>query len=77
MHKCDNLVPFPVIVSAINGDADSINAILRKYEGYINCLSARKFYDENGNVCTVVDEEIRRMLETKLITKILQFKIML
>jgi hypothetical protein len=32
-------------------------------------------YDENGNPHLCVDEEMRRRLETKLITKILSFDV--
>ena len=45
------------------------------YEGYIAVLSTRKLYDEYGNLHYCVDETLRRRLETKLITKILKFKI--
>ena len=38
-------------------------------------LSTRKLYDEYGNLHYCVDETLRRRLETKLITKILKFKI--
>ena len=75
MSKNNTAVSFHVIVAAVNGDIDAINAILKNYEGYITQLSTRKLYDEGGNACTIVDEDIRRRLETKLITKILQFKI--
>ena len=67
------LIPYPVIVLAAGGDIDAINAVLKHYEGYIAVLSARKLYDKHGNPYTVVDEEIRRRLETKLITAILKF----
>ena len=42
--------------------------------GYIAKLSTRTMYDEAGNPHLCVDEELRRRLETKLITKILTFK---
>jgi hypothetical protein len=40
---------------------------------YIFALSARRLYDEYGNAHLFLDEELRRELETWLITKILQF----
>ena len=40
----------------------------------IAALSTRTLYDENGVPHLCVDEEMRRRLETKLITKILDFK---
>ena len=62
-------------VSAASGDVEAINRILKHYEGYIAVLSTRKLYDEYGNLHYCVDETLRRRLETKLITKILKFKI--
>ena len=75
MQKNDATISFPVIVAAANGDVDAINAVLKRYEGYIARLSTRRLYDEDGHSYMVVDEEMRRRLETKLITKILEFKI--
>ncbi len=75
MQKNNATVSFPVIAAAVNGDVDAINAVLKRYEGYIAQLSTRTLYDEDGNVYAVVDEEMRRRLETKLITKILKFKV--
>ena len=75
MKKQRDLLPFHIITAASNGDVDAINAVLKHYEGYIASLSLRRVYDEDGNSYTIVDEEIRRRLETKLITKILEFKV--
>ena len=69
------LLPFHVIEAAASGDVDAINAVLKHYEGYIIALSTRRLYDEDGKAYIVVDNEIRRTLETKLITKILQFDV--
>lgn len=71
----NSLIPFPVIAAASNGDVDAINAVLKHYEGYIVSLSIREVYDEVGKEYTIVDDDLRRRLETKLITKILEFKI--
>lgn len=69
------LLPFPVIAAASNGDINAINTVLKHYEGYIAALSTRQLYDENGNPHLCVDPELRRRLETKLITKILTFRV--
>ena len=69
------LLPFSVIASAVNGNVDAINSVLRHYEGYIAALSTRKLYDESGCSHCCVDEEMRHRLETKLITRILTFKL--
>lgn len=76
-HKSLNtsLLPFPVIRMAADGNVDAINAVLKHYEGYIAALATKRLYDENGNPHLYVDEDLKRRLETKLITKILTFKV--
>lgn len=49
--------------------------VLKHYKAYISYLSMRWFYDENGMPRCYVDDEKREMLEIKLITKILDFKV--
>ena len=75
MGKNNRRLSFPVIAAAASGDVDAINEVLAHYDGYIARLSVRPLYDERGNVHMVVDEGLRRRLETKLITKILKFKV--
>ena len=74
MGKNNKRISFPVIAAAVSGNVDAINKVLKRYEGYIARLSTRPSYDKFGKVQMVVDESIRRRLETKLITKILNFK---
>lgn len=69
------LLPLPVIEAAISGDVEAINTVLKHYAGYIARLSMRELYDEYGNPHLCVDEELRRRLETKLITKLLTFQV--
>ena len=70
-----HLLPFSVIQKAAGGDVEAINAVLKHYEGYIARLSLCELYDEYDNPHLCVDEELRRRLETKLITKILTFRV--
>ena len=67
------LLPFYVIEAASGGNVDAINKVLKHFEGYIIVLSTVRLQDDNGREYFAVDEERRRTLETKLITKILQF----
>ena len=69
------LLPYPVIVSAVSGNVDAINVVLEHFAGFIVTLSTRTMYDEQGTPHVYVDEELRRRLETKLIAKILTFKV--
>jgi hypothetical protein len=73
-HK-KRLLPFHIIESAADGDVEAINKVLKHYEGYIIALSTKQLYDYNGNIHLIVDNEMRRTLETTLITKILQFDV--
>lgn len=75
MQNTKTGLSFSIISAAVDGDIDAINTILKRYEGYITRLSTRRLHDENGNSYMVIDEEMRRRLETKLITKILKFKL--
>ena len=70
-----SLLPFSVIEAASNGNVDAINTVLKHYEGYITALATRCLYDENGVQHLCVDDDKRKRLEIKLITKILDFEI--
>ena len=74
--KCHTLPPFEMIEAATKEeDITAINNIVSHYSGYIAALSARPMIDSEGVVHMIVDETIKRRLETKLITGILKFKI--
>ncbi len=60
------LPPYPVIVAAVGGDSEALQAIFRHYSSYIATLSMRSLYDENGEQHYVVDENIRSEMETHL-----------
>lgn len=72
-HKL--MIPFPVIVRAADGDIEAVNQIVRHYSGFIASRSMRPMKDEYGNTHMVVDETLRRRMETRLIAKILSFEI--
>lgn len=74
-HSQARLLPFSIIEKAAGGDVEAINAVLKHYEGYIARLSLRELHDDYGNTHLCVDEEMRRRLETKLITKLLTFRV--
>jgi hypothetical protein len=74
-HKRGNLLSFRIIEAAASGNVEAINAVLKHYEGYIIALSTKRLFDEGGNPYMVVDNEMRRTLETNLIVKIMQFNV--
>ena len=69
------LLPFSIIQAAVSGNIMAIDTVLKHYEGYIISLSTRRLYDKNGHSFYCVDESLKRRLEIKLITKILEFEI--
>ncbi|HBG5346127.1 TPA: helix-turn-helix domain-containing protein [Clostridioides difficile] len=73
MKNTNEVLPFTVILLAIHDDVDAINVILKHFERYIIRLTQKTLFDEHGNVYIHVEEEVKRMLETKLITAILRF----
>ncbi|BDR80498.1 hypothetical protein N072000002_07540 [Clostridium tetani] len=75
VHKGNGLLPYPVIVSASQGDIMAMDMVLSHYEPYIARLSIRTVFDDYGNPHTRVDEDMRRRLETKLISSILEFQV--
>ena len=69
------LLPFHIIQTAASGDVGAINQVLKHYEGYIIALSTKRLFDERGRPHMVVDNEMRRTLETNLIVKIMMFDV--
>ena len=69
-----SLLPFSTIEAASSGDVDAINAVLRYYERYMAALVTRRLY-ENGVEHLCIDEEKLCRMRTKLITKIIEFKV--
>lgn len=75
--KRRGLPEFETIQSAIEGDAEAINQILSYFQPFIQSECKREYRDEFGRLHYVTDEYMKRRMETKLITKILDFKIRL
>ena len=75
VRKSENLLPFPVISAAANGDTNAMCAILKHYEGYIAKLCTRTLKDDAGNTYSYVDEEMRNRLQVRLITRTLAFHV--
>ena len=71
----DQLLPYETIEAATNGDITAINSVLAHFEGYIATLATRTLYDEHSCPCRYLDPELKRRLETKLIVRVLKFKL--
>lgn len=75
VKRKDDLVPFPVMMKARDGNVEALNQILDHYKGYITKLATKIVVDEYGQVYYCVDEELKRRLEIRLITTTLKFKL--
>lgn len=65
-----NHIPYNTILAARAGESDALAAIIRHYTPYIVSFSKRPFYDEYGNRYELVDEEIRKRIENRLMFQI-------
>lgn len=68
-------IPYKLIKSAISGDIEAINQIREHYRPYFSKLSLRLMKDEYGNTHMVIDEALRGLLESRLLTMIIDFEI--
>lgn len=68
-------IPYVIIERAIHGDTLAINEVLGFYEPYINKLSSKILFDENGNGYNCKDTVLYNELKNKLILGIQKFNI--
>ena len=66
-----NIISYTTILAAKAGDGEAMSKILRHYASYIAGHAKRNFYDEYGNYCELVDEDIRQRIEAKLLYQII------
>lgn len=66
---------FYLISTAVDGNESSIEKLLAFYEPYISKCCLRPFYDEYGNVCIVVDMELKGRIREALLKMICEFEI--
>lgn len=71
----NNLLSFDIIAKSAKSDIESIKEVLRHFSGYIAKMSVKKTYDNFGNVKYIVDQDISKRIENKLVSKILLFRI--
>ncbi|MCM6878891.1 helix-turn-helix domain-containing protein [Enterococcus faecium] len=76
MKNSREVLPFPIIALAVNGDVNAVNHVLKHFEHYIIKLSQKTLFDEMGNPHIHVEPEIKRILETKLIVAMMNFDLM-
>lgn len=69
------LLPYSVILMAVQGDSQAMEQVVEHYTGYTVTLAQREIVDENGNTALIVDDEWKRRLELKLITAVIKFEL--
>ena len=66
---------FYLISMAVAGNENAMEKLLEFYEPYISKCCLRPFYDEYGNVCIVVDMELKGRIREALLKMICEFEI--
>ena len=66
---------FYLISMAVDGNENAMEKLLEFYEPYISKCCLRPFYDEYGNVCIVVDMELKGRIREALLKMICEFEI--
>lgn len=66
---------FYPISMAVDGNENAMEKLLEFYEPYISKCCLRPFYDEYGNVCIVVDMELKGRIREALLKMICEFEI--
>lgn len=59
-----------LVLAAKSGNSEALAAVARFFEPYITKASTRPFYDEYGKRYDLVDEEIRKHIESRLLLQI-------
>ena len=59
-----------LVLAAKSGNSEALAAVARSFEPYIAKASTRPFYDEYGKRYDLVDEEIRKHIESRLLLQI-------
>ena len=75
VRKSENLLPFPVISAAANGDTTAMCAILKHYEGYIAKLCTRTLKATRAIPIPMWTRKWRNRLQVRLITRTLAFHV--
>lgn len=75
MKNKQDVLSFPIIILAIHGDVIAINRILKHFDSYMSKLSQKTLFDEFGNPYIHIEQETKRLLETKLVVAILNFRL--
>lgn len=60
-----------IVIAASSGDPMALETVANFFHSYIKKLCTRPFYDEYGNKCDLVDEALRKHIESRLMSQII------
>ena len=69
------LLPYPVIICAVQGDPTAMDQVIVHFNPYIAYLSRRNVRDEEGFLIMITDPEIEAQLISRLVQAVVRFKI--
>ena len=68
------LLPYPVIICAVQGDPIAMDQVIDHYNPYITYLSRRNVRDEGGLIIKIPNPEIEAQLTSRLVRAVVRFK---
>ncbi|MEA4812612.1 MAG: helix-turn-helix domain-containing protein [Anaerolineaceae bacterium] len=71
----NRLIPYPVIICAVQGDPTAMDQVIVHFNPYIAYLSRRNARDEEGFLIMITDPEIEARLISRLVRAVVRFKI--
>ena len=75
LRSTKRLLPYPVIICAVQGDPTAMDQVIVHFNPYIAYLSRRNARDEEGFLIMITDPEIEARLISRLVRAVVRFKI--
>ncbi len=72
----NRLIPYAVIICAVQGDPTAMDQVIGYYNPYIAYLSRRNVRDEEGFFIKMPNPEIEARLTSRLVRAVVCFKIL-
>ncbi len=72
----NRLIPYAVIICAVQGDPIAMDQVISHYNPYITYLSRRNVRDEGGLIIKMPNPEIEAQLTSRLVRAVVCFKIL-
>jgi len=72
----NRLIPYAVIICAVQGDPIAMDQVISHYNPYITYLSRRNVRDEGGFFIKMPNPEIEARLTSRLVRAVVCFKIL-